>query len=83
MVMLFGVIVVVRLNYKMEKTLIEEIKLGEHDFYLDEIDEVLNDEGVELRDFELCNQETQNRIEDNIKLALKKAKEKENGFKQK
>ena len=67
----------------MEKTLIEEIKLGEHDFYLDEIDEVLNDEGVELRDFELCNQETQNRIEDNIKLALKKAKEKENGFKQK
>ena len=83
MVMLFGVIVVVRLNYKMEKTLIKEIKLGEHDFYLDEIDEVLNDEGVELRDFELCNQETQNRIEDNIKLALKKAKEKENGFKQK
>lgn len=81
--MLFGVIVVVRLNYKMEKTLIKEIKLGEHDFYLDEIDEVLNDEGVELRDFELCNQETQNRIEDNIKLALKKAKEKENGFKQK
>jgi len=61
---------------KMEKTLIEEIRLGEHDFY-DEIEEVLNDEGVELRDFELCNRETQHRIENKIKLVLEKVKKEE------
>ena len=61
----------------MEKTLIEEIRLGEHDYYIEIIDEVFNDEGVEIRDFELCNQETQHKIEDNIKLALEKAKKEE------
>jgi len=65
-------------EYNMkEKTLIEEIRLGEYDFYLDEIEEVFNDEGIELRDFHLCNQEIQHRIENKLKEVLEKAKQKE------
>ena len=52
-----------------ERSFLDSLRLGEI-IWLDKFDEILEDEGIELRDMDLYDIETQNRIETKLKQAI-------------